>query len=100
MNFTFPYNIAGTATNVVVAIEDEIVAEAQKLGIDLTKVEAEAKTAIDSFVKKVTSASFFHTVEEDVMNVVHEVENFVTGGPSPTGPTGPTPPAPTTGPTA
>lgn len=77
MNFTFEYNIAGTMTNVVVTIEDAIIAEAQKIGVDITSIESEAKTAIDGFVDKVTSTTFWQRATKAVENVVGAVEHGV-----------------------
>jgi pentose-5-phosphate-3-epimerase len=80
MDFKFPYNIAGTATHVVVTIEDDIIAEAKKIGVDIANIEAEARDAIDNFVGKVTSRGFLstviHAVEVGVEKIVEDIEKL------------------------
>ena len=75
MDFTFNYTVIGNVFPIVVTVADEIIAEAQKLGVDVPAIESEVKTAVDGFVNKITAPSFWSKIE----SVVDEVANLEGG---------------------
>lgn len=89
MNFSFEYELAGQVRQIVVAMDDEIVAEAQKYGSDLASLEAKAKEAADALFHRFTASSFWHNamarieeVGEELKAEIQEVVDFVSGKPT------------------
>lgn len=59
-HFVFAYTLHGETRHIVVSIDEPIIAEAEKYGVDLTRVESETKEAIDGVFHKITASSFWH----------------------------------------
>lgn len=69
MNFIFGYEIADEIKKVAITIDDAVVAEAQKIGVDAVALEAEVKAAIDALIGRVTQSHLWEAAKAMVKHV-------------------------------